>query len=197
MEIIPCGRDHAEVPTAAGGDQPRGEAAWGRSTRVGIAGTTRRKRNLSALDCSNAFSAVKRTAVLTEAATYVPDLTPFVDKWYGKTSAPVFYQMDSGERRKIYCSSGMPQADAMGPALFCMPPLPVLKRTQEEFEPRGVETFAYLDDVSIGMVEVTSDTVHILPFLPRGLACIGLAMNPSKTVPLHPKGHVPTLDEIA
>ena len=36
----------------------------------------------------------------------------------------------------------------MGPALFCMPLLPVLKRTRTELEPRGVEAFAYLDDIT-------------------------------------------------
>ena len=69
-------------------------------------------------DCSNAFSPVKRTAVLTEAATCVPALTPLVAKCFGERSAPVFFQMDSGERRKIDCPSGVQQGDVMGPALF-------------------------------------------------------------------------------
>ena len=118
-------------------------------------------------DCSNVFKAVKRTAVLTGVGTCVPVLTPVVAKCYGERFAPMFFQMDSGERRKIDCSSGAPQGDAVGPALFCMPLLPVLNRTPEEFEPKGVEAFAYLDEVSIGMVEVTSDTVGVVPFLQR------------------------------
>ena len=36
-----------------------------------------------------------------------------------------------------------------------------------------------------------------MPFLQRELASIGTAMNPSKTVALPRKGHVPTLEEIA
>ena len=148
-------------------------------------------------DCSNAINTVKRTAVLTKAATCVPALTPFVVKCYGERSAPVFLQMDSGERRKIDCSSGVQQGDAMGPALFCMPLMPILRRTREEFEPMRVEVFAYLDDVIIGMVEVKSDTVDVAPFLQRELASIGIAMNPSENVALPPKGHVPTLEEIA
>ena len=75
--------------------------------------------------------------MLAEKATCVPALTPFVAKCYGEMSAPVFLQMESGERREIDCSSGVQQGDAMGPALFCMPLLPVLKRTRAEFEPRG------------------------------------------------------------
>ena len=112
-------------------------------------------------------------------------------------SAPVFFQMESGERRKINCSSGVPQGDAMGPALFCMPLLPVLKRTRAKFELRGVEAFAYLDDISIGMMEMIPDTVEVVPFLQRELSNIGIAINPSKTVALPPKGHVPTPEQIA
>ena len=90
-------------------------------------------------DCSNAFTIVKRTEVLAEAATCELALTPFVAKCYVERSATVFFQMDSGERRKIDGSSGVQQGDAMGPALFCMPLLPVLNQTREEFEHRGVE----------------------------------------------------------
>ena len=142
-------------------------------------------------DCSYAFNTVKRTAMLAEASTCVPALTPFVAKCYGEMSAPVFFQMESGERRKIDCSSGVQQGDAMLPAFFCMPLLPVLKRTRAEFKTRGVETFAYLDDISIGMVQITPDTVGVVPFLMRELSSIGIAINPSKTVALPPKGHVP------
>ena len=45
--------------------------------------------------------------MLAQAAFCVPALTPFVAKGYGERSAPVFFQMESGERRKIDCSSGV------------------------------------------------------------------------------------------
>ena len=76
----------------------------------------------------------------------------------------------------------------MRPALFCVPLLPVLKRTRAEFEPRGVQAFAYLDDISIGMMEITPDTGEVVPFLQRELSNIGIAIDPSKTVALPPKG---------
>ena len=148
-------------------------------------------------DCANAFNTVKRTAMLAEAAICVPALTPFVAKCYGEMSEPVFFQMESGERRKIDCSCGVQQGDAMGPTLFCMPLLPVLKRTRAEFEPIGVEAFAYLDDISIGMMEITPDTVEVVLFLQRELSNIVIAINPSKTVALPPKGHVLTPEQIA
>ena len=40
-------------------------------------------------DCSNAFNTVKRTAVLTEAATCLPALTLFVAECCGERPAPV------------------------------------------------------------------------------------------------------------
>ena len=64
-------------------------------------------------DCLNAFNTVKRTAVLAQAASCVPALTPFVENYYGKRPAPVLSQMKSGERRKIDCSCGVQQGDAM------------------------------------------------------------------------------------
>ena len=131
MEMPPCSRDDAAVAVAAGGDQPRGEIVWYRSTTGGVALRARvhheAKNWLVLTDCSNAFNTVKRTAVLAEATTCVPALAPFVAKRYGERSAPVFFQMDSGERRKIDCSSGVQRRDAMGPTLFWMRRLPVLK----------------------------------------------------------------------
>ena len=62
-------------------------------------------------DCSNTFNTVKRTAVLTETATCVPALAPFIAKCYGERPAHTLFQMDSGERRKltvpVECSKGM------------------------------------------------------------------------------------------
>ena len=66
--------------------------------------------------------------------------------------------------RRVEPSSGVQQGDAMGSALFCMPLLPALKRTRAEFKSRGVEAFAYLDDIIIGMMEITPDTVEVAPF---------------------------------
>ena len=153
------------------------------------------KNWLILMDCFNAFSTVKLTAVLAVVATCMSALTPFVVKCYGEICAPVFFQMDSGERRKIDCSTGMQQEDAMRRAVFCMPLLPVLKRTREEFEPKVVEAFAFLDDISIGMVEVASDTVEVLPSLQRELTSIDIVIHPSEMVAL--KGHVPAMEQIA
>ena len=85
------------MATTAGGGQPRSETVWSRSTRGGEQVALRArvhheaKNWLTLTDCSNAFNTVKRTAMLAEAATCVPALTPFVAKCHGEMPAPVFF----------------------------------------------------------------------------------------------------------
>ena len=47
------------------------------------------------------------------------------------------------------------------------------------------------------MMKITPDTVEVVPFLQRELSNIGIATNPSETVALPPKGHVPASEQIA
>ncbi|CAN0452726.1 unnamed protein product, partial [Laminaria digitata] len=135
-------------------------------------------------DCSNAFNTVKRTAVLEEVANCVPALTPLVSKCYGTRPADVFFRMDSGGTRTIACSSGVQQGDPMGPAMFCLALRPGLKRFRQEFEGEGVEAFAYMDDVSLGLTGITANTVRAFAFLRRELDDIGIVVNAAKTVAL-------------
>ena len=148
-------------------------------------------------DCSNAFNTVKRTAVLAEAANCVPALMPFVSKCYGTRPADVFFRVDSGETRTIACSSGVQQGDPLGPAMFCLALRPGLKRFREEFEREGVETFAYMDDVSLDLMKITVDTVRAFAFLRRELEDIGIVVNPANTIALPPKGYAPTAEEVS
>ena len=53
----------------------------------------------------------------------------------------------------------------MGLALFCMSLLSVLKRTREELDSKCVEAFTYLDGINTEMVDFTSNTVEVVPFL--------------------------------
>ncbi|CAN0389470.1 unnamed protein product, partial [Laminaria digitata] len=135
-------------------------------------------------DCSNAFDTVKRTAVLEEVANCVPALTPFVSKCYGTRPADVFFRMDTGESRTIACSSGVQKGDPMGPTMFCLALRPGLKRFRQEFEGEGVEAFAYMDYVSLGLTGITANTVRAFAFLRRELDDIGIVVNAAKTVAL-------------
>ena len=109
-------------------------------------------------DCSNYFNAVKRAAALEEVANCVPALTPLVDKWYGTRPSDVVFRMDSGETRTVACSNGVQQGDPMGPAMFCLALRPGLERFRQEIEAEGVESFAYMGDVSLGLTGIARPT---------------------------------------
>ncbi|CAN0229242.1 unnamed protein product, partial [Laminaria digitata] len=105
--------------------------------------------------------------------------------------------MDSEETRTIACSSSVHQGDPMGPAMFCLALRPGLKRFRQEFEEEGVEAFAYMDDVSLGVMGITANTVRAFAFLRRDLDDIGSVVSPAITVTLPPKGHAPTAEKIS
>ena len=53
----------------------------------------------------------------------------------------------------------------MGPAMASVALRPGLKRFREEFEREGVEAFAYMDDVSLGLTGITANTIRAFAFL--------------------------------
>ena len=105
--------------------------------------------------------------------------------------------MDSGETRTIPCSSGVQQGGPIGPATFCLALQPGLKRFREEFEREGVKVFVYMDDVFLGLMGITANTIRAFAILRRELEDIRIVLNTSKTVGLSPKGHAPTAEEIS
>ena len=124
--------------------------------------------------------------MLAEVSNCVPALTPFVVKCYGTRPADVFFRMDSGETRTIASSSGVQQRDPMGPAMFCLALQPGLKRFREEIEGE-VETSAYMNDVSVGLLRITANTIRAFAFLRRGLEAIGIVISTTKIVALPQK----------
>ena len=70
----------------------------------------------------------------------------------------------------------------MGPAMFCLALRPRLKRFREEIEGEGLEDFAYMDDVSLGLMWVTANTVRAFAFPRLELDAIGIVVNNAKTV---------------
>ena len=97
----------------------------------------------------------------------------------------------------ITCSSGVQQGDPMGPAMFCLALRSGLKRSRQEFEKKGVEAFAYIDDISLGLARITANMVRAFVFLRRELDDIGIVINAANTVALPPTGHAPTAEEIS
>lgn len=53
----------------------------------------------------------------------------------------------------------------MKPAPFCLPLRPVLARVRGKYESRGVEAYAYLDDITITAHEISPRTVGAASFL--------------------------------
>ena len=52
-----------------------------------------------------------------------------------------------------------------------------------------------MNDVSLGLMGVTANTVRVFAFVRRELDDIGIVVNPANTVVLPPKGHAPTAEE--
>ena len=123
-------------------------------------------------------------------ANYVPALTPRMATCCGPRTADLCTRMDSGDTRAIACSSGVQPGGGMGPATFCLALRPGLKRFREEFEGEGVEAFAYMDDVSLGLMGVTANTVRVFLCLPPARARrLLIVVDTAKTMALPPPGH--------
>ncbi|CAN0439236.1 unnamed protein product, partial [Scytosiphon promiscuus] len=84
-------------------------------------------------DCSNAFNTGKRTAIMAQAAKSLPDLVGYIARCYDEIPATAVYEMDSGERRTIECTSGVQQGDGMGPPLFSLILVPIVLKLQEKY----------------------------------------------------------------
>ena len=84
----------------------------------------------------------------------------------------------------------------MEPAMFRLALRPGLKRFRQEFEREGVEAFAYMDNVALGLTGITANTIRAFAFLRRELDDIDIVVNAAKTVALPPTGHARTMEEI-
>lgn len=111
------------------------------------------KHWLALTDCSNAINTVIWTAVTRGGGRLRVGTYTFRPQMRRRDTCTRVLPdgLGSGESRNMdCCSGGVQQTETMGPALLsCIPLLPVLKRTREDFEPRGAEVFASLYDTII------------------------------------------------
>ena len=142
-------------------------------------------------DCSTAFNTVRRTAVLAEETNCVPALTPLVSKSYGTRPVDVFFRMNSGETRKIACSSDVQQGDPVGPGVLCLASRPGQKRGVRGRRIGKLHLHGRYFSRPQG---VTANRVRAFAFLRRELEDIGIVVNTANTVALTPKGHAPTAE---
>ena len=143
-------------------------------------------------DCSNAFNTAKRTAIMAQAAKSIPDLVGYIARCYDQKPAMAVYEMDSGERRTIECTSGVQQGDGMGPPLFCLTLVPILTEMRERYQDLGVNVQAYMDDITLHLQDVTTETMQAMTDLVHELAEVGIVVNRRKSSALPPPEHVVT-----
>ena len=146
-------------------------------------------------DCSNAFNTGKRTAIMAQAAKSLPNLVPYIARCYDEVPATAVYEMDSGERRKLQCTSGVQQGDGMGPPLFSLILIPIILKLQEKYKPLGVAFKAYMDDITLHLQDLTEETIQAMTDLVNELAAVGIVVNRAKSLALPPPGHVITEEQ--
>lgn len=105
--------------------------------------------------------------------------------------------MDSGKRRNIPWITGVYQRPALEPALFCNSPRTSLGGLRAQCEPKGIEVVAYVDDVSLAMLELNEQAVQGVTFLRGELAVMGGGTNDAEAVALPPPSHVATEAEFS
>jgi hypothetical protein len=124
-----------------------------------------RKRRVVALDCSNAYNSLERSAMFAALSNFRDDdasLAPlkayarFVD---GSTSYG-WWQDGDGVFTAIASRRGVRQFRPAAPMLLCTAMEPVLKRVCEERP--GVTIVAYLDDTVCGPAALVDDAVNRL-----------------------------------
>ncbi|CAN0359962.1 unnamed protein product, partial [Scytosiphon promiscuus] len=146
-------------------------------------------------DCSSAFNTGNRTAIMAQAAKGFPDLVGYIATCYDEIPATAVYEMDSGERRTIECTSGVQQRDGMGPPLFSLILVPIVLKLQVKYEPLGVSFKAYMDDSTLHLKVLTEESVQAMTDLVSELDKVGIVINRAKSWALPPPGHVITEEQ--
>ena len=146
-------------------------------------------------DCSNAFNTAKRTAIMAQAAKSTPDLVEYVARCYDEIPAKAVFEMDSGERRTIECTTGVQQGDGMGPPLFCFVLVPITQKLNRKYEHLGVSLTAYMDDITLHFKTITASTTPVIADLVDELQAAGIVVNRAKSSALPPPGHEVTQEE--
>lgn len=142
---------------------------------------------LLTVDGSNAFNAVSRSAVLAQVAEHVPDLYPYAAQLYGAGSeAALLYGLEGVAAPAVVPSrQGVQQGDPLGPLLFALALLPIMRDFKAQFPHLSLPGF--LDDLTICCL-TGRPLAHDLPgvrdaylWLKQRLQAIGIAVNDAKT----------------
>ncbi len=131
------------------------------------------------LDFENAFNLIGREFFFQEVFRLFPEISHWVQFTYG-CAALLFTGADV-----VYSCIGVQQGDPLGPLLFCLVLQLLLLRANNEF--KGTPTPTYLDDVTVGPLDVVTAR-SFLDFITREGPIYGLHLNLSKTLAFQPHG---------
>lgn len=81
----------------------------------------------------------------------------------------MLFQVGSEDCRQLNSIGEFQQSDGLGPALICLTQRPEKGRFQYAFDDMGAEARNLMDDINIGMAEVTAGNVAAMGFLQREL----------------------------
>lgn len=85
----------------------------------------------------------------------------------------------------LECRSRVQQGDVIGPPLFCLILVPIIK-LQKKYEPLGVSIKAYMDDINLHFQELTEESLKALSDLEDGLTEVGIIVSRRKSSALPP-----------
>ena len=140
-----------------------------------------------ALDGRNAFNAASRRAIFREVAKHAPDLYAYVKRMYGpEVFATLVFGLDGvADPAFLYSRQGVQQGDNLGPMLFALALLPLMREFKESFP--DVALPGYLDDLALlcrsgnGLAADLSLLREAFAWVQLRLAAVGIEINMDKT----------------
>ena len=145
-----------------------------------------------AIDCRNAFNSLSRSAIMAGVAAHAPDVFAYTTRVYGVGSSPsLLFKMDGvAQPAVIESAQGVQQGDPLGPLLFSLALLPVMREFRSQFPRLALP--GYLDDLmlmALGEQSLQADLLDMreaFEWLKRRLSALGLQVNEDKTELLLP-----------
>lgn len=120
---------------------------------------------LLTLACTNSFDSAKRKAAPEEVPARVPALKLFIVKCYVEAMTGITFQMNIERRQNVSSNTGIRQGHGLATALFCLLTEPILSNVRNQLEALEAEVMTYLDDVTMAMRDLATDTLKVIPYL--------------------------------
>jgi hypothetical protein len=143
------------------------------------------------VDGSNAFNSIRRSVFLPAASAALGRGYSYVAAVYGNAPPPLLFRMESGEVRCIPSASGCQQGDPLGPVLFCLGILQLMRDLRGRFEASGISLFGYMDDLTLGGMPgqpvLSGALAEAFEALRLRLGEVGITVNTSKSRALPPR----------